>query len=57
MGATNDEFGGRNVDLETGELDGGGAPLRHGNFAAGVLEEVGVDPEPYLGSNTPLRGF
>ncbi|MGH1340636.1 MAG: DUF1501 domain-containing protein [Nannocystales bacterium] len=57
LGATDDEFGGRNVELETGELSGGGSPLRHGNFAAGVLEEVGVDPTAYLGSSTPLRGF
>lgn len=57
LGGTSDEFGGRNVDLETGGLDGGGSPLRHGNFAAGVLEEVGVDPTAYLGTSTPLRGF
>lgn len=57
LGATNGQFGGRNVDLETGLVDGGGSPLRHGNFAAGVLEQVGVDPADYLGSVTPLRGF
>lgn len=57
LGATNGQFGGRNVDLSTGEVDGGGSPLRHGNFAAGVLEQVGVDPMAYLGAVTPLRGF
>lgn len=57
LGATDDQFGGRTVNLQTGQVDGGGTPLRHGNFAAGVLEQVGVDPEPYLGSVTPLRGF
>ncbi len=57
LGATDDAFGGRNVDLQTGALDSGGSPLRHGNFAAGVLEAVGVDPGAYLGSSTPLRGF
>lgn len=57
LGATNGQFGGRNVDLGTGAVDGGGSPLRHGNFAAGVLEQVGVDPAGYLGSVTPLRGF
>lgn len=57
LGATTDEFGGANVDLESGEVDAAGAPLRHGNFAAGLLERVGVDPSAYLGSITPLRGF
>ena len=57
MGATDEQFGGRNVDLETGGIDTGGSPLRHGNFAAGVLEEVGMDPTAYLGASTPLRGF
>lgn len=57
LGATNAQLGGRNVDLETGGVDGEGSPLRHGNFAAGVLEQVGVDPADYLGSVTPLRGF
>jgi len=57
LGATDAQFGGRNVDLATGAVTADGAPLRHSNFAAGVLEQVGVDPEPYLGSVTPLRGF
>ena len=57
LGATDGQLGGRNVDLQTGALDDGGAPLRHGNFAAGVLEQVGVDPAGYLGSISPLRGF
>ncbi len=58
LGGTSDEFGGRNVDLETGTIDDdNGSPLRHGNFAAGLLERVGVDPQTYLGSVTPLRGL
>lgn len=57
LGATTDAFGGANVDLQTGEVDDGGSPLRHGNFAAGLLERVGVDPSAYLGSITPLRGL
>lgn len=57
LGATDEAFGGRNVDLATGAVSDSGAPLRHGNFAAGVLEQVGVDPAAYLGSSSPLRGF
>ncbi len=57
LGATDGSFGGRNVNLETGEVDDEGSPLRHGNFAAAVLEQAGIDPAPYLGSSAPLRGM
>ena len=57
LGATDEAFGGRNVDLQTGLLDDAGTPMRHGNFAAGVLERIGVDPTGFLGTTTPLRGF
>lgn len=57
LGGTNDQFDARNVDLETGEIDADGSPLRHGNFAAGLLEQVGVDPVGYLGTIAPLRGL
>lgn len=57
IGATNDSFDGRNVDLDTGALGGDGVPLRHSNLAAGVLELVGVDPAMYLGTAAPLRAL
>lgn len=57
IGATNDQFDGRNVDLDSGALGGGGVPLRHSNLAAGVLELVGVDPGLYLNNAAPLRAL
>jgi hypothetical protein len=57
IGGTTDEFHGRNVDFDTGDPDPDGAPIRHGTFAAGVLEMVGVDPEPYLPGVTPLAAL
>ena len=54
IGATDDAFGSRNVDLATGRVDDNGTPLRHSNLAAGILKLAGVDPEPHL-SATPLE--
>ena len=53
----NNGFNGRNVNFETGEPDSNGNPVRHSTFAATVLELVGVDPEPYLPSVTPLAAL
>lgn len=55
VGASDDSLGGRNVDLATGQLDDNGSQLRPGNFVAGVLDLVGVDPAEHLGDSiTPL---
>ena len=57
IGATNNDFGGRNVNFATGDPDNDGNPIRHSTLAATVLELVGVDPEPYLPSVTPLAAL
>jgi uncharacterized protein (DUF1501 family) len=57
IGGTDEGLGGRNVDLQTGAPDAEGTPLRHTNFAAGVLDLVGVDSELYLPTATPLTAL
>lgn len=57
LGGTSDELGALSMDLATGELDPGGKQLQASNLVAGVLESLGVDPEPYLPATEPFRGF
>ena len=55
IGGTDASFGARNVNLATGEVDPDGMPLRHGSLAAGILSLVGVDPEQWLPSTSPVQ--
>jgi hypothetical protein len=56
IGGTDDELIGLPTDPETGQL-GGDEPLSYSSFAAGILEAVGVDPDPWLPGVPALRGF
>ncbi len=44
------------VDLESGALDPSGELNKYDNLCAGVLELVGVDPDPWLPGVAPFRG-
>jgi hypothetical protein len=57
IGATGDRLDARSIDLQSGLLDDNGKQLQASNLVAGVLEAVGVDPEPYLPGVEPLRAF
>lgn len=57
IGATNDEFLARKIDLESGEPSGNGEQLLYGSLAAGVLALAGVDPEPHLPGVEPLHAI
>jgi len=57
LGGTDDTLMSRPVDLSTGQLDDGGQLLRYDSLAAGILELVDVDPDPWFPGVTPLRGL
>lgn len=57
LGGTSDELDALSVDLQSGALSAAGKQLQAGNLVAGVLETLGVDPEPYLPGVEPLRAF
>lgn len=48
LGGTDDGLLPLPVDLATGIPSEGGKSLQYGNFAAGVLEAVGLDPKPWF---------
>ncbi|HEY4221051.1 MAG TPA: DUF1501 domain-containing protein, partial [Myxococcota bacterium] len=48
IGGTTDKLASESLDLQTGAVDGNGKQLQSTNLVAGVLESVGVNPEPYL---------
>ncbi len=55
-GGTDDYLESLPVDLATGAIDGSGELNKYDNLCAGMLELVGVDPEPWLPGVTPFRG-
>ena len=57
LGGTDDTLVPRKVSLQTGELSDGGAVCRYDNFCAGLLETVGVDPQPWFPDVEVYRGF
>jgi hypothetical protein len=58
LGGTDDALFGRRVSLETGGIDEeDGVQIQYGNFAAGLLEAVGVDAQTYLPDAEPLRAL
>lgn len=57
LGGTDDSLYGRRVSLDSGALDDEGVQIQYGNFAAGVLEAVGVDTETYLPDAEPFRAL
>lgn len=48
LGGTKGALEAEGIDLQTGAPDPGAPPLLHGNFAAGLLQAVGVDPAGYV---------
>jgi hypothetical protein len=56
-GGTDDRLNARKVDLVSGAADDGGVLLRYDNFAAGVLELVGVNAQEWLPDVAPMQGF
>jgi hypothetical protein len=56
LGGTHGALEAAGIDLQSGAVDQGAAPLAYGNFAAGVLQAIGVDPAPYL-PNEPFHAL
>lgn len=57
LGATGDGLEARTIELASGVPASDGKQLQAGNFVAGVLEAVGVDPAQYLPGVEPFRAF
>ncbi|MEX1361642.1 MAG: DUF1501 domain-containing protein [Nannocystaceae bacterium] len=57
LGGTDDLQLGLPVDLATGRPDETGVRIQYPNFAAGLLEAVGVDAATYLPGVEPLRAL
>lgn len=57
LGGTNDELGALSMDLQTGDVREDGKQLQTSNLVAGILESVGVDPEPYFPGVEAFRAF
>ncbi len=57
LGGTDDGQLGIPVDLSTGAPNPDGSLIQYGNFAAGLLEAVGVDVETYLPGVEPFRAL
>lgn len=57
IGGTDDMQLGLPVDLETGAIDEAGIQIQYPNFAAGLLEAVGVDAAAYLPGVEPFRAL
>jgi uncharacterized protein (DUF1501 family) len=57
LGGTTDTLGARSVNLESGEASDSGVQLQTQNLVAGILENLGVDPEAWLPGVEAFRGF
>lgn len=57
LGGTDDQLYGRTVDLDTGAPDDQGVQIQYGNFAAGLLQAVGVDAATYLPDAEPFHAL
>lgn len=57
LGATDDALSGRPIDLATGQPTAGGTTLAYHNFAAGLLDAIGVDASLYLPNSEPLHAL
>lgn len=55
-GATDDQLNARGIDLVSGAAKDGNLPLGYNNFAAGVLNLIGVNNKDWL-PDDPLLGF
>ncbi|MCH9687755.1 MAG: DUF1501 domain-containing protein [Deltaproteobacteria bacterium] len=57
LGGTDELQQGVDVDLATGQPSDDGVQIQYGNFAAGLLEAVGVDSTVYLPEAEPFRAL
>jgi len=57
LGGTTELLAARPIDLATGQPTEGGKQLQYGNFAAGLLAAIGVDPAVYLPNAEPLHAL
>ena len=57
LGGTDDALLGLDVDLDSGAPSGSGTQIQYGNFAAGLLEAIGVDASAYLPEVEPFRAL
>ena len=57
LGGSDEAFGARRVDLESGAINDEGQALQYANFAAGLLEAVGVDAGGHLPNAEPFHGL
>jgi uncharacterized protein (DUF1501 family) len=57
LGATDDALSGKPVDLASGVPTDGGTTLAYHNFAAGLLDAVGVDASVYLPNSEPFHAL
>lgn len=57
LGATTDTLGARAMDLASGAPSDGGVQLQYGNFAAGLLAAVGVEPASFLPNAEPFHAL
>ncbi len=57
LGASDDALSGKPIDLATGLPSDAGTTLAYHNFAAGLLDAVGVDASVYLPNSEPLHAL
>ncbi len=57
LGATTDTLSARAMDLTTGTASDGGVQLQYGNFAAGLLAALGVEPADFLPNAEPFHAL
>jgi uncharacterized protein (DUF1501 family) len=57
IGATDAEQNAENAELSTGTPSPAGSQIQGANLAAGILELVGIDPDPHFPGVTPLRAL
>ncbi len=57
FGGTDDNLDAATIDLSSGSASNSGAVLRYENFAAGLLELLDVDPEPWFPGQEVFRAF
>ncbi|MCA9637592.1 MAG: DUF1501 domain-containing protein, partial [Myxococcales bacterium] len=55
-GATDDALGALRVRLDDGRVDDRGSLLQYANFAAGLLEHLGVSSRRWIANVEPLHG-
>jgi uncharacterized protein (DUF1501 family) len=57
LGATSGDLDALSIDLHSGVPSLDGKQLQAPNFVAGVLEALGIDPEPFAPGVEPFRAF